>query len=428
MTLSIPSDWQEVPIENVCSLVVDCVNKTAPTVSEITPYKMLRTSNIKNGRIDLSDIKYVTKEIFERWTRREIPKMGDVILTREAPLGEVGMIYEENVFLGQRLMMYRADPQKLDNRFLLYALMSNEVQHEIKAMGSGSTVEHMRVPDAKLIPIPLPPIEEQREIAHILGSLDDKIEANRRQNEALEATARALFKSWFVDFDPVHAKANGEQPLGMDAATADLFPDSFQESELGMIPRGWEVVSLDDIAHYQNGLAMQKFPPVDDEYLPVLKIRELRQGFTDEKSNLARTDIKESCIVHDGDVIFSWSGSLMLDIWTGGLAGLNQHLFKVTSKEFPRWFYYFWTSYHLMEFIHIAATKATTMGHIKRSHLKDALVVVPPLNLIEHVNDLLESYLEKKILVNLESRTLAETRDALLPQLVSGQLRVGDLG
>jgi type I restriction enzyme S subunit len=170
---------------------------------------------------------------------------------------------------------------------------------------------------------------EQRAIAHILGSLDDKIELNRRMNKTLEAMARTIFKSWFVDFDPVHAKAEG-RPTGLPDDIAALFPDSFEDSELGEIPKGWEVKSLDQIATYLNGLACQKYPPEKDkESLPVIKIRELHQGITDN-TDRATTTVPTDYIVKDGDVLFSWSGSLMIDIWTQGKGILNQHLFKIT--------------------------------------------------------------------------------------------------
>jgi type I restriction enzyme, S subunit len=281
---------------------------------------------------------------------------------------------------------------------------------------------------AENVEIPLPPLAEQRAIAEILGSLDDKIEANRRQNETLEATARAIFKSWFVDFDPVHAKSRGEHPPGMDAEMAALFPDSFEDSELGLIPRGWGVKSLDEIATYLNGLALQKYPAEDEtDFLPVIKIRELRQGAPDDSSNRASTTIPPAYIVNDGDVLFSWSGSLLVDIWTGGKGALNQHLFKVISDRYPRWLYYFWTLFYLDEFIQIAADKATTMGHIKRHHLSDSLVVIPNDDILPVLTAHIEPYIEAMVNNRIESRTLAETRDALLPRLVSGSLRVGDL-
>jgi type I restriction enzyme S subunit len=281
--------------------------------------------------------------------------------------------------------------------------------------------------DVARLPIPMPPEKERIRITRILGALDDKIDLNRRMNATLEATARALFQSWFVDFDPVRAKAEGRQPEGMDSETAALFPDAFEDSALGLIPKGWRVEPLDKIAEYQNGLALQKFPPEGDEFLPVIKIRELRQGYVDENSDKASPNIKEACIVYDGDVLFSWSGSLLVDVWCGGMGALNQHLFKVTSTEYPKWFYLHWTQHHLEEFIGVAADKATTMGHIQRQHLSSALTVVPPGDTLAQLDVFISPLVEQMIQVRLESRTLAETRDALLPKLLSGEMRVGSL-
>ena len=191
---------------------------------------------------------------------------------------------------------------------------------------------------AEEIQIPLPPLPEQRAIAHILGTLDDKIELDRRMNETLEAMARALFKSWFVDFDPVCAKMAGRDP-GLPEQLAELFPDRLVNSEMGEIPEGWEVRPIDEIAVFQNGLALQKYRPRGKEdRLPVVKIAQLRSGSADS-GEWATSRIRQDCIINDGDVIFSWSGSLMVKLWCGGRAALNQHLFKVTSKAFPKWFY-----------------------------------------------------------------------------------------
>lgn len=295
---------------------------------------------------------------------------------------------------------------------------------ELLNRATGSTFPNVSV--SQLAELLYPTLDEaqQREIAHILGTLDDKIELNRRMNATLEAIARAIFKSWFVDFDPVHAKARGEQPYGMDADTAALFPDTFEDSELGPIPAGWGIGALDTIAHFQNGLALQKYPPEDDEYLPVIKIRELRQGYSDNKSDKASPNIKEECILYDGDVVFSWSGSLLVDIWCGGKAALNQHLFKVTSETYPKWFYYYWTLHHLDEFQRIAADKATTMGHIKRGHLSAAKLPIPPRDLLERADEVIAPYLETQVINRLQARTLSELRDALLPKLISGQIRI----
>jgi type I restriction enzyme S subunit len=258
--------------------------------------------------------------------------------------------------------------------------------------------------------IDVPSISDQKKIADVLSSIDDKIECNRRINENLEQQAQALFKSWFVDFEPFK-----DQP--------------FVESELGMIPQGWEVESLSTIADYVNGLAMQKFRPEGDEKgLPVLKIKELGQGNVDDSSELCSPSlIGEKYIINDGDIIFSWSGTLMVKIWCGGKCGLNQHLFVVNPKDYPKWFVYHWTKYHLDNFIRIAKDKAVTMGHIKRGELDKAKTVIPDKENMQKVDALMKHIFEQMIANELESRRLAELRDALLPKLMSGELKVDEV-
>jgi type I restriction enzyme S subunit len=272
--------------------------------------------------------------------------------------------------------------------------------------------------------IELPPLEDQLRIGSILSGLDDRIDLLRQTNTTLEAIAQALFKSWFVDFDPVHAKAEGREPLGMDAVTAALFPGEFEASELGLIPKGWPARSLDSIANYLNGLALQKFPPEsDDEYLPVIKIAQLRAGNT-SSSDRASARLKPDYVVHDGDVLFSWSGSLEVELWCGNDGALNQHLFKVTSDEVPKWFYYLATRLHLPEFRQVAASKATTMGHIQRQHLTRAKVAVPPSKLMAAATEIIEPLIERWITNALQARELVQLRDTLLPRLISGKLRL----
>ena len=259
-------------------------------------------------------------------------------------------------------------------------------------------------------PIRLPSISYQKKVSAIIKSLDDKIECNRRINENLEQQAQALFKSWFVDFEPFR---DGE----------------FEESELGMIPKGWKVESLSSIADYINGLAMQKYRPKgDEEGLPVLKIKELGQGSTDSNSELCSPSlIGEKYIINDGDIIFSWSGTLMVKVWCGGKCGLNQHLFVVVSKCYPQWLVYQWTKLHLDNFIHIAKDKAVTMGHIKRGELDKAKIVIPIEEQLRVIDSLMKPIHLQFINNMIESRRLASLRDSLLPKLMSGELKVEDV-
>lgn len=228
-------------------------------------------------------------------------------------------------------------------------------------------------------------------------------------NRNLEKQAQAIFKSWFVDFEP--------------------FRDGkFVDSELGPIPEGWRIVPLDEIADFLNGLPMQKYRPATDRLgLPVLKIKELREQFCSADSERCSEDIKQEYVVEDGDVVFSWSGSLLIDIWTGGRCGLNQHLFKVISTQHEKWFYYLWTCHHLANFIAIAADKATTMGHIQREHIHAALTLVPSKQEYEELSAILSPIIDKMIHSRLESRRLSTLRDTLLPKLMSGEIDVSEV-
>lgn len=264
---------------------------------------------------------------------------------------------------------------------------------------SGKTMGNIEVS----IPVNL---SDQRKIAGILSALDSKIENNNKINANLESQAQALFKSWFVDFTPFK-----DQP--------------FVDSELGPIPQGWKVGKLTDIAVYLNGLAMQKFPPQDiKDSLPVLKIKELGAGICDNSSDRCSNKVPKKYIIEDGDIIFSWSGTLMVDVWCGGKCGLNQHLFKVSSSNYPKWFYYHWTKKHLRDFIHIARDKAVTMGHIKRGHLDNALVAVPNNFILEKATHLFEPLLNMVISKRIENQRLAALRDTLLPKLMSGEIKL----
>lgn len=323
-------------------------------------------------------------------------------------------------------------PQKwVDRRFLHFLLLSPAVRDELVACATGTSGSHQRVPPEQLLSLQvrIPPLAEQRAVAHILGTLDDKIELNRRMARTLEEMARALFKAWFVDFEPVRAKMDGrwrpgESLPGLPAHLYDLFPDRLVDSELGPIPAGWEVKSLDQIGTFLNGLALQKYPPTGDgRFLPVIKIAQLRAGST-RGADRASADLKPAYVVNDGDILFSWSGSLECVYWAGGPGALNQHLFKVTPNGYPKWLCYLAIHMHLDEFRHIAAGKATTMGHIQRHHLSDAKMAVPPDNLLRVLDAVFEALLEETWHLNVASRTCACLRDTLLPKLVSGEIRL----
>jgi type I restriction enzyme, S subunit len=316
---------------------------------------------------------------------------------------------------------FTADEGKADARFIEYLFRA--MRERVRRRAYGSVQENINLEVLRGLEFPVPPFRLQREIADCLSWFDDRIALLRETNATLEAIAQALFKSWFVDFDPVRAKSQGLAPAGMDEATAALFPDGFEESALGFVPRGWTIRPLDQIATYLNGLALQKYPPQDDAWLPVIKIAQLRKGDTAGADRAGR-NIKPEYVVVNGDVLFSWSGSLEVEVWCGGEGALNQHLFKVTSGEFPKWFYFWWTRFHLERFRQIAASKATTMGHIQRGHLSDAKVLIPPRELLDHMSSYLAPLLDRVVQNELQAQALVKLRDTLLPRLISGQLRL----
>ncbi|HCO5937519.1 TPA: restriction endonuclease subunit S, partial [Escherichia coli] len=186
----VPKGWKRVPIKDVCESIIDCVNKTAPVVDYETPFKMIRTTNVRNGRVNTEDVRYVTEDTYLQWVRRGKPQVGDIIFTREAPVGEAGVLQDaEGIFLGQRTMMYRADTCLSDNYFLFYSLSSPFCQKQIEDFSNGGTVAHMRVPDCGEILINLPPFLEQKKIAQILSTWDkaisvtEKLLANSQQQK-----------------------------------------------------------------------------------------------------------------------------------------------------------------------------------------------------------------------------------------------------
>lgn len=315
----------------------------------------------------------------------------------------------------------------LDMRWLYYAVK----HYKLGEVDDGSPIPSTTRAAVYMLELDVPPKHEQLAISRILGTLDDRIELNLRANETLEAMALTLFKAWFVDFEPVRTKMEGRwqrgQSLpGLPSHLYDIFPDRLVESELGEIPEGWEMRSLDSIANYLNGLALQKFPPEsEDEFLPVIKIAQLRAGNTNG-ADRASTRIKPEYVVVDGDVLFSWSGSLEVEVWNGGRGALNQHLFKVTSETVPKWFYFFATRHHLQNFRAIAADKATTMGHIQRKHLTDARIAVASPAGMKTFDIAIAPLFDQLVSNAQQSRSLAQLRDTLLPKLISGELRVPD--
>lgn len=379
----------------------ECITTSLHKIAQITTGKLNSNAAVANGEYPFftcsPEILRINKYSFDEKA---------VLLAGNNAEGNFNIKYYEGKFNAyQRTYIITSIDDKICNLKYLYFVLKVCLQ-KFKLLSQGTSTKFLTLGILNSFEMLLPPLSEQKAIAAVLSALDDKIELNNRVNQKLEEMAQAIFKSWFVDFEPFQ---DGE----------------FVESELGPIPKGWRVGSLLDIADYVNGLAMQKYrPSADERGIPVLKIKELRQGSCDNTSEECTPIISTEFIVHDGDVIFSWSGSLLVDFWCGGICGLNQHLFKVTSAKYDKWFYYMWTDYHLQRFIEIAKDKATTMGHIKREELRKAQVLIPDKDNYLKISSFLKPVYDLIVQNGVENRKLTETRDALLPKLMSGELRV----
>jgi len=321
---------------------------------------------------------------------------GDILISNIRPYFKKIWLADKSGGCSNDVLVVRAN-EKISNRFLYYVLSSDNFFDYAVGTSKGTKMPRGDKKAIMKYKVPIYSLVEQEKIAEVLRAFDKKIILNKQINHHLEQIAQAIFKSWFIDFDPF----GGEKPSD------------------------WKTANLTDIAEFLNGLAMQKYRPLDnEESLPVLKIKELRQGIFDSSSDLCSANIKSQYIIQDGDVIFSWSGSLLVDFWTGGTGGLNQHLFKVSSQKYDKWFYYSWTKYYLEEFIAIAADKATTMGHITRRSLEKAKILIPNDHDYKSIGLLLAPIYRQIISNRIESRKLTEMRDTLLPKLLSGEISV----
>ena len=353
------------------------------------------------------------------WTNKPLANGPGVILGRKGAYR--GVHYSSDSFFVIDTAYYIIPKTDLDMRWLYYAI----IHHQLGKIDDGSPIPSTTRAAVYPREIAVPKPDEQRAIAGILGALDDKIDQNRRTARALDQLARAIFRAWFVDFEPVKAKASDAASFpSMPQPVFDALPTRFVDSEIGPVPESWEVKAITSIATFLNGLALQKYPPRGDgEDLRVIKIAELRKGSA-EGAAWANGDVTERYVIGDGDLLFSWSGTLEAEFWFGGKGALNQHLFKVTSSRFPSWFCFHWIRQHLPWFRAIAASKATTMGHIKRGHLQETQVVVPPNEILDKANKVIGPIYDLFGQLMIESRKLATMRDVLLPKLLSGEVRV----
>jgi type I restriction enzyme S subunit len=431
-------EWSTTPLEQLVDDIFDRRGVTPLKLgSDFTSagHRVISAKLIKESRLDLSadEPRFVDASIYKKWMQSPLMP-DDVILTSEAPLGEIAYINEQlDWCLGQRLFGIRTSKTKLFGRFLFYALKSEPVFNDLTSRATGTTVQGIRQSELRKVQIPVPPLAEQKAIAAVLGSLDDKIELNRQMNATLEAMARALFQSWFVDFDPVRAKLDGRQPFGLDPGIAALFPDTFQDSDLGHVPTGWKATTLGACIGFRSGFSF-KSQDWQESGVPVVKIGSVKPGIIDlSQVSYVSEEIAQQAAryrLSTGDMLIGMTGyvgEVGLVPPSNNPPLLNQRVGKFVMPKAGTESLAFWycttRQPEFRAFVE-ARSHGTAQANVSGEAIMEFPLVAPVPEVLNAFNRECQPMLDRILSNHAESRTLATLRDTLLPKLLSGDLSV----
>jgi type I restriction enzyme S subunit len=425
-------EWQRMTLRAANVTLIDCDHRTPPAAKAGYPYVAI--PQMRGGRIDLADARRISHEHYLEWTRKAKPETNDVVLSRRCNPGETAVAPPGAEFaLGQNLVLLRADGTKVHPPFLRWLARGPDWWEQIgKFNNVGAVFDSLKCADVLKFELRFPPLPEQRAIAHILGTLDDKIELNRRMSETLEAMARALFKSWFVDFDPVRARACGRDP-GLPKPLADLFPARLVDSELGEIPQGWEVKSIGDLAEvvggstpkteraeYWEGGTHHWVTPKDLSGLSMPVLLDTERKITD--AGLAQIS---SGLLPNGTVLLSSRAPIGYLAIGEVPAAVNQGFIAMKPRPGVSNLYLLrWARAAHDEIVSHA--NGSTFLEISKSSFRPIRTVAPANPVMKAFDRVSRPMYLKVVQHERGSRTLSALRDALLPKLISGELRVND--
>ncbi len=417
-------EWSTRTLEDSMAAIIDYRGKTPQKTSWGIP--LVTAKVVKRGRIETPD-EFIAPDDYGSWMRRGMPIAGDVVMTTEAPLGEIAQLGTERIALAQRLITLRGKPDILDNTFLKFLMMSADVQDQLLARATGTTVLGIKQSELRKITLTLPTLPEQRTIAHILGTLDDKIELNRRMNETLEAMARALFKSWFVDFDPVRAKAEGRD-TGLPKHIADLFPDSFEDSELGEIPKGWSLTPLPEAIEVNPTRQLCKgslAPYLDMSNMPT-------QGHSPDM--VIERAFGSGMRFINGDTLVARitpclenGKTAYVDFLKNDQVGWGSTEYIVLRPKPPlpaEFAYCLARSEEFRDFAIQSMTGSSGRQRVPAESLSHFKMTTPSEKVAKLFGKLVQPIFAKTHAAHEESRSLASIRDTLLFKLISGELRI----
>ncbi|MCO6438134.1 MAG: restriction endonuclease subunit S [Phycisphaerae bacterium] len=421
MVVELPRDWQVRPVEECMAAIIDYRGKSPAKTTSGIP--LITAKVVKGGRI-LNPDEFIAPQDFDQWMRRGLPHAGDVVMTTEAPLGEVAQLDGRRVALAQRLITLRGQPHLLDNTFLKFTLQSRYVQDQLRSRSTGTTVLGIRQSELRKVCLPLPPLDEQRAIAHVLGTLDDKIELNRRMNETLEGIARAIFKSWFVDFDPVRAKAEGRDP-GLPEPIADLFPADLDGDG---IPNGWTPAPLPELIDVNPRRTLRRNEPAP--YLDMANMP-TRGHMPDQ---LIDRPFGSGMRFINGDTLVARITPCLENGKTAWVTFLAEGQTAWGSTEFivlrpkppipPVFAYCLARSEGFRQFAIQKMTGSSGRQRVPSESLSRFMLANPPQSVFTAFGRLVEPLFTRATVNAISSRTLAAIRDALLPKLLSGEIRI----
>ena len=414
------------PLEDCLDALIDYRGKTPVKTDSGIP--LITAKIIKGGRIE-TPTEFIALDNYDAWMRRGLPEAGDVVLTVEAPLGEVAQLGPEKIALAQRVVTLRGKVGLLDSTYLLYLLQTEEMQSQLKSRATGTTVLGIKQSELRKVTLSLPPFDLQLCAAATLKALDDRISLLRETNTTLEAIAQALFKSWFVDFDPVRAKQQGRVPEGMDEATAALFPDSFEESELGEVPKGWRNLPFTDTVKVIGGgtpkTSIPEYWDGDIPWFSVVDAPTITDVFViDTAKHISADGLNKSStkLLAEGTTIISARGTVGRLALVGREMAMNQSCYGLRGKADDAYFTYF-STYRLVESLK-QRSHGSVFDTITTETMKGVFVIYPDADVIQAFEMTLNPVMNR-IKTNLEQvQTLATLRDTLLPRLISGQLRL----
>lgn len=423
------SEWRTVEISSICEGIFDGPHATPKKTTQGPIF--LGISSLNRGRLNLTNTEHLSEDDFKKWTKRVTPQEGDIVFSYETRLGEVAIIPADlRCCLGRRMALMRIDRKKAVPEYVLYAYMSPAFQNVLKSRTRhGSTVDRIPLTEFGNYPISIPDLKTQREIAKTLSTLDDRITLLRETNQTLESISQAIFKSWFVDFDPVRVKMEGRQPEGMDEGTSSLFPDSFEESEVGLIPKGWLVGEVKDLGevicgktpatsnseYYGNEIPFVTIPDMHNNLLITTTNRSLSKKGADSqiKKYLRKGSICISCIATPG---------LVSQITSE--AQTNQQINSVVP--FAKWGDNFtlFTLRLIGEAVKSAGSGGSVFHNLSKSRFETLTTLLPDALCAQTFNLTVTPIIEKITINQYQIQSLSDIRDTLLPRLISGQLRL----